>query len=582
MSINLWDYDFWWHLATGRYIVETKSIPDKDPFSFVNNLEENRNINPKREQLILKSYWLSQVLFYKIYDAFSDKGIIILRSFILFAVIFLIFFWFKRCNVNFYIIYPFLFLVFSQTMRFTGERPVLFTALFSVLVFIILDDFKKRKSKLLFFLIPLMLLWSNMHGGFILGIVFILAFIVGEALNHFILKKSEVGKKALITLLIVGIIAIAVSAINPNVFDAFLTLSKQNKMYQTHVQEYYSPFSLYKEHLRPIDWEYIILLAVCPIVVILRNKKFDIVYFLILCGLLYMSLTAIRFVIYFVCIGTMIVGRELHYILEDYFKKVSFNKLKFEYVASFMILISSVLFTFGFFDFNKVTFAKALTISVPKGAADFIESHSIKGNMFNDMGFGGYLIWRLYPEKQVFIDTRQVNYTVMQETGMISLALLSLDENKRTLPEGKKPLWERLLDHYNIDLIVIDTVEVFGSIRPIVFSLMKSDQWIPVYGDLISIVFVRNSKENAKFIDKYRLSEDVVYNLIIVRLTNLSTINRENPYYLISIGDVFYNIGRYKDAMQAYIYADNRHPGKTFIKEKIDNLKKLLENETKT
>ena len=212
MSIKLWDYDFWWHIATGRYIVETKTIPDKDPFSFVNNLEENKNINPAREKVVLKSYWLSQVLFYKIYDVFNDKGMIILRSLILFSTVFLIFCWFRRNKVSFYIIYPLVFIVFCQTMRHAGERPVLFTILFSVLIFFILDDFKQRKSKLLFLLIPLMLLWANMHGGFILGIIFILAFIAGETLNYFIFKKVGVGKKALMTLMIVGIIAIAISA----------------------------------------------------------------------------------------------------------------------------------------------------------------------------------------------------------------------------------------------------------------------------------------------------------------------------------------------------------------------------------
>lgn len=582
MSIKLWDYDLWWHLSTGKYIVETKTIPDKDPFSFVNKLEENKSINPTRERYILKKYWLAQVFFYKIYDAFGDKGIIILRSLLLFATIFFVFSWFKRNNVSFYIIYPLVFLVFSQTMRFTGERPVLFTVVFTVLIFFILDDFKQRKSKIIFALVPLMLLWANMHGGFILGIVFIGAFMAGETLNYFIFKKGLVSKKALMTLLIVGIIAIAVSAVNPNGFDAFLTLTKQNKMFQAGVQEYFSPFTLYKSHLRPIDWEYIALVALFPVILALRNKKIDIVHLFILCGLLYMSVTALRFIIYYVCIGTMIIGKDLHCLLEDYFKKVNINKLKFESLAAVLIFISSLLFTFGFLDINRVTFAKAVTISVPKGAADFIESHDVQGNMFNDMGFGGYLIWRLYPKKQVFIDTRQLNYAVMREFEMITLSMISLDKNRREPPPGKKPLWERILDHYDIDLIIIDTIDVFGGIKPLIFSLIKNDSWAPVYGDFISVVFVRNNQENQELIDTYRLPEDVVYSMVIVRLTNWASLNKKNPQYLLSLGDVFFHMGKYEDALKAYRYADKRYPNKEFVRKKIDILERQLEKEEGT
>ena len=47
LKVDLWDYDFWWHIATGRYIVETGSLPDKDPFSYTSTLEENKISSPK-------------------------------------------------------------------------------------------------------------------------------------------------------------------------------------------------------------------------------------------------------------------------------------------------------------------------------------------------------------------------------------------------------------------------------------------------------------------------------------------------------------------------------------------------------
>ena len=44
----------------------------------------------------------------------------------------------------------------------------------------------------------------------------------------------------------------------------------------------------------------------------------------------------------------------------------------------------------------------------PEKIADYIEEHSVPGTMFNDLRYGGYLIWRLYPQEKVFIDTRLI------------------------------------------------------------------------------------------------------------------------------------------------------------------------------
>ena len=93
------------------------------------------------------------------------------------------------------------------------------------------------------------------------------------------------------------------------------------------------------------------------------------------------------------------------------------------------------------------------------------------------------------------------------------------------------------------------------------------------------MVFVRDVKENGEIIDTYRLSDDFVNNVMIARLAQWAMINQENPKYLLSLGDVFYNMGRYDNALKAYVYADNRHSNQEMIKQKIDTTKKQLENE---
>ena len=577
LKVKVWDYDFWWHLASGKYIVDHKGIPSDDPFSLVNDLEENKNSHPLREQMILKQYWLSQVIFYLIYASFGDTGIIVLRSLILFLLVALVFIWFRRQNISFYIIYPFVFLIFTQTMRFTGERPVLFTVLFVVLAFMLLDSFKQKKSKTLLLLIPLMTIWANMHGGFILGLAIIAAYMAGESINYFFLKKGTMEKKALQMLCIVGFVAVAASAINPNGFAPFMTVTEQSKLFHENVQEYFSPLYLYQNKLRPLDWGFIFLAFLFPVVAVWRRMRMDIVYYLLLGGLLFMSLSALRFMIFFVCIGTMILGRELHLTLFNFLEKRRIDMFRYEAVASVLMIASSAMFAAGFVNLQSLSFTTATKSTVPKGAVDFIETNRIEGNIFNDMGSGGYLMWRLYPWKKVFIDTRQLNYIVRQESSWILEAKESI--YNKELPAGKVPLWERLLNHYDIDVVIVDYMDIFGHLKPLPFTLLKHDQWVPVYSDLISLLFVRKTPQNTGLIERFRLDEDMIYNFMIARLTQWSIMDKKNPRYFLSLGEIFYLMGRNQDALMAFQYADRRYPNQAGIIEKIDILKKKIEKE---
>ena len=127
LTVPLWDYDFWWHIATGRYIVETGSLPEKDLFSYTSTLAENKNVFPVWENFILKQYWLSQIIFYLIYDYTGPKGIIILRTVLLVLTLLIVFWRLQRWSVSFPVSFIFVFTLFTLLTRSTGERPVLFT-----------------------------------------------------------------------------------------------------------------------------------------------------------------------------------------------------------------------------------------------------------------------------------------------------------------------------------------------------------------------------------------------------------------------------------------------------------------------
>jgi hypothetical protein len=574
LSLKLWDYDFWWHIATGRYIWQNKALPEKDPFSFATNLEENRTpFSEKRTRFLLKQYWLSQVFLYKIYDTAKERGIIIFRATILILTLLLILWWYKKERIDFYISFPSIFLIYTASMSFLGERPVLFTLLFSVIVFVILEDFTKNRGASIYLLSPVMLIWSNLHGGYILGIAIISAYIVERAIA-FILKKDEREKEFLIKTLKGSVLAIIASCINPNGINVFLLLfAPESRFFTSSIQEYFSPFALYKNHTRPIDWGYLFLIGLTFLVSIMRFKKMPLRYYILLGGLLFMSISALRFMIYYVAIGSMIVGKELSSILKELFEK----KALLKDIALFVMLCSSVLLGLGYIDPEKITFQKASSFSVPEGAASFIKTNNIKGHIFSDMGSGGYLIWELYPENKIFIDTRALNGNVLLEYDWIISVTETL--NPEGPKKGKEPLWKRLLNHYNINIIVLNSMDAMGSIPPLMLTLLDGEEWKPVYTSLSHVVFLRNIKENHKIIEKFKIKKETVYNILITRFSSFAISNPKNPNFMISLGEIFSRLQRYDDALKAYEYADKRLPGNQYLKNRIDQIKKKLKEE---
>ncbi|MFZ5907523.1 MAG: hypothetical protein ACOYVJ_08995 [Nitrospirota bacterium] len=579
LSMPLWDYDFWWHIATGRYILETGHVPDHDPFSFTSALAENKNLFPLHEAVILKNYWLSQIIFYLVYKTFGDAGMIFLRSSILLLILVLVFWGLKREKVRFYIIFVFLFMLFNTFLTFVGERPVLFSFLLSVIVFFILDSYRKTRNKTIWLLVPVMVLWANLHAGYMIGILIIGAFLAGETLG-IIFKKDPYSTKDMIIFYLIAVSSILVTGLNPNGYDTILyRLSDEARLLPLDSQEYQNVFVLYWNKIRAVDFGYIALLVLSVVVLVFRARRMALSRIILLVGLCAMSLSAVRFMAFFMIIGIVIVGREIEYFAEKLFSE----KLRNERIQTVLpqlfavfILISSVLFLVGVVKFEWLKFNKAVKFSVPQGAVNFIEKNHLEGNIFNDFGFGGYLSWRLYPWKKNFVDTRWLNNTVITEYKWVYGTVDSVRGNAPS--PGKLPLWERILDHYDIEIIFLNTLGIQGGVPPLLLKLLEGKEWRPVYADPISIVFVRDTPENQEIIQRNAVQKDIVYNLLIVRAINM-TIITNNPLFVKDLGDIFIKTGRFEDAIKAYEIAASRLPRLHPERQRLESMKEQWKQE---
>src|SRR5947209_6673900 len=169
-SRPLSDGDFWWHLKTGEYIIRTGMVPRTDLFSFTNY---------GRSWIALG--WLSEAIFYVVYSRLGFNVLIFI-----FAMLTALAFWiaFKRSESH-----PFIggfaaLLGVWTVLPTIGVRPRVFTLLLASVHLALLTRYARRGTgRAIWWLVPLMALWANLHGGFLTGLVLIGLTILGIPLD---------------------------------------------------------------------------------------------------------------------------------------------------------------------------------------------------------------------------------------------------------------------------------------------------------------------------------------------------------------------------------------------------------------
>jgi hypothetical protein len=106
----------------------------------------------------------------------------------------------------------------------------------------------------------------------------------------------------------------------------------------------------------------------------------------------------------------------------------------------------------------------------PVSAADYLESYHVPGPIFAPDYWGGYFIYRLYPQVKVAIDDRHDFYG---------------DEFLKSYLKTVhvEPGWEDFINQHEIHAIVVPKDSALANI------LLESPHWQPIYGDDVAVVF---------------------------------------------------------------------------------------------
>jgi hypothetical protein len=396
------DTDTWWHLQAGRVTVESGHILQSDIFSHTRTGEAWVNHS-----------WLSQVVLYKLFDLFSYAGLGLWMGFcvaLAFGLVYL------QMDGNVFIRAFILILAAATSAVIWVARPQLLSFVMTALVSYIIYLFKWRGVNRLWLLPPIFILWVNLHAGYALGFILMVLFVVGEVANHLLepfipADTPVVSWRALAQFVGIALLSAFLLVINPNTTQMWTYYLKTVRIniLQDFIQEWQSP-DFHPLYTQPFIWLLMATLAAIG----LSKKRIDGTDLAVVFGFTYSALLAGRNFGPFALVIAPVLSRHVNYILvqvgwEDWTSPLLSSRLRllFGMVNLWLLFLICALAAVKISDPIRTSFNERIQReSLPVDAASWIIEQKPEGKMFNHYNWGGYLIWRLWPDYRVFVDGR--------------------------------------------------------------------------------------------------------------------------------------------------------------------------------
>ncbi|GAB4388405.1 MAG: hypothetical protein Kow0025_07480 [Thermodesulfovibrionales bacterium] len=218
------------------------------------------------------------------------------------------------------------------------------------------------------------------------------------------------------------------------------------------------------------------------------------------------------------------------------------SKVSLRAVAAALLVLFLGLFTYGYrqspASYKPGVASNWVSPWYPTGLVTFMKATGLKGPMYNYYTWGGFLIWSLYPDYQVFADGRALHEPIN----------VTADVILQTFPG-----WNTYLDAYGINIIAVPVIyRESGHIIPLAMALAYDANWELVYVGRNSALFVRNVPGNQEVIVKYRKDRRNIFKEIIRSENILLSFMPWHPTYNIGKADALFALGAYEQAKAIY------------------------------
>ncbi len=472
---KIFEPDTFWHIKTGEIILKTKAIPHKDVFSFVT---EGKDWTPPE--------WLSDVIFYLVYKA---GGFVLLNIFfiITYGLCFILLFYILiQRGVTTLISSTIVTVGAIASWERSQARPHIFTYLFMALMILLIDEYRLKGKRYIWFLPLISILWINLHPESAVAVFIFLSIIIMEMIKIYLNKympekysflriedEQSIGK--IITLLIIFFLTLIANFINPQGYRVFDFLFRHpDVITKLEINEFmplkFADFP--KTFLSIVIFMSIALLGI--------RKNFHEIHLAI--GFGFLTFKFRRFLTEFFIFAIPAAGIAIQFYLDvaqnlikRYAPSFSFRIINGGFTVLYLVLLSYSIHKLYYYDFHSFKGIGLHQKYFPKSAFEFIERNKIRPNVYNSANFGGAMIFYFFPEQKVFEDTRLISYEIMLKY-------------KTSI---KKPDFPKIVEFYDVNYTIIDTDLSILSDYP---DMRKN--WALVYFDDFSEIFVKRTPEN--------------------------------------------------------------------------------------
>ncbi|HUT54077.1 MAG TPA: hypothetical protein VM658_11865 [bacterium] len=493
-SFRVFNYDLFWHLRTGQWIVDHLSVPRQDMFSFTREGME-----------WIDAQWLFQLVLYAFYSAFGGKGTTLLQALLTAGtLLFLLFSVPGKIPLAARSLLGFVFLL-SFNPRINC-RPENLSCLYMAGMFFALERARMGRSRWLLPVVILQLLFVNSEGLWPIGLAMAGAY-AGDAAREMIKEKGLSRRRRELYAWFFALAAMAAfSAVQPYWLRGALfpfTLLEETALKGMLHKKIISD-------LQPIfvtAWPervlvpYCALTVLCLAAVVLAGRRGRPLLVLLAIIISYLAFTARRNV----SVGSVILMPSLLAHVAVLTEKrpgwlrapvvIRWSGLLAIVGAAFIALLSLAIPARQWDRSGRRPGFGIETGKYPVETASYLKSIGYRGNIINSENIGGYLIWSLWPECKVFADPRM---ELGGEEAIIFYLETYNDQDKLA----------RVADQFRAEAVATAYRKPYTEF----FQRMAADRrWALVHLDWNAAVFLRRDERWGRVISRDEIKDPLNY-----------------------------------------------------------------------
>jgi len=483
-----------WHIRNGQLMLQTHSITRVDPFSATMS-----------GQPWYAWEWLYDVLIAGVHHWLGLNGVVFGMAAIMATTFVLVFYLAMRRGGSLVITLFLLVLSLAASAVHFLARPHVLSWLLTVIWFELLDSAANApapgKTRRLFFLPVLMLLWVNLHGGFLFGFALLGVYFIGGGIRYFTCReRREEIRRWLKRLGLVSALSLLASFVNPFGYKLHLHIYRylSDRFLMNHVSEFRSP-----DFHGAAQQCFAVILLVTVAALAGARRKHQPARLLVILLAAYSGLYAARNLPVSSLLLTLIVAP----LLSETISKASENaaiapwlRTLLSRMRDFSARMEKMELCFQGHLWLVLVFAVGLWACMhggrlgstqlinayfddkrfPVEAAEVIAQRDIREPIFCPDVWGGYLIYRLYPQTQVFVDDRHDLYGDRFFKNYLKVIFV-------------QPEWSKILDEKHVNWVLMEKNSSLGTM------LELTPGWKLIHADGTAVLFHREKTGKALF-----------------------------------------------------------------------------------